>query len=89
MAKKTDNPVEAGARGHKAGALDIRNVIGILLTTYGVILVLLGVFADTAPDKTGDVNANLWAGLVMLVIGGAFLAWARLRPLVVPHATGD
>jgi hypothetical protein len=89
MAKKTDNPVEGEARAHKAGALDIRNVIGILLATYGVILVLLGVFADTEPDKTGDVNANLWAGLVMLVIGGAFLAWARIRPLVVPHTTGD
>ena len=89
MADKTDNHLEGEGRAHKAGALDIRNVIGILLSTYGVILVLLGIFGDTAPERTGDVNANLWAGLVMLVIGGAFLAWARIRPLVVPHTTGD
>ena len=89
MAKKTDDQVQGDGRAHKAGALDIRNVIGALLATYGVILVLLGVFADTEPDKTGDVNANLWAGLAMLVVGVAFLTWARLRPLVVPHTTGD
>jgi hypothetical protein len=88
MAEKDDNRIEGDSRAHKAGALDIRNVIGILLATYGVILVLLGVFGDTEPDKTGDVNANLWAGLVLLAIGGAFLAWARIRPLVVPHTTG-
>jgi len=90
MARKTDdNEVEGDGRAHKAGALDIRNVIGVLLATYGVILVLMGVFADTEPDKTGDVNANLWAGLVMLAIGGMFLAWARIRPLVVPHTSDD
>ncbi|MET1058681.1 MAG: hypothetical protein ABWX84_03740 [Nocardioides sp.] len=69
--------------------MDIRNVIGALLVTYGVILTLLGLFADTAPDKTGDVNANLWAGLTMLLVGVGFLVWARVRPLVVPHTTGD
>ena len=89
MAKKTDNQGEGDARAHKTGALDIRNVIGALLATYGVILVLLGLFADTEPDKTGDVNANLWAGLTMLLVGVGFLVWARVRPLVVPHPTGD
>ena len=44
-------------------------MIGVLLSTYGVILLVLGVFGDTEADKTGDVNANLWAGLVMLLIG--------------------
>ena len=67
-----------------AGALDIRNIIGMLLTIYGVILVLLGIFADTEASKTGNVNANLWAGLALLVVGLAFLAWARLKPVVVP-----
>ncbi len=85
--KKSD--VESGGRAHKAGAFDIRNVIGVLLSTYGVILLLLGIFADAEPDKTGDVNANLWAGLALLVVGAGFLAWVRLRPLVVPHTTGD
>ena len=67
-----------------AGVLDIRNLIGLLLTIYGAILLLLGLFADTAPEKTGGVNANLWAGLALLVAGGSFLLWAKLRPVVVP-----
>jgi len=66
-----------------AGLFDIRNVIGALLAVYGVVLVLLGIFGDTEPDKTGDVNANLWAGIVLLVVGVVFLAWARWRPVVV------
>ena len=69
---------------HTAGALDIRNIIGGLLGVYGVILLLLGLFADQARDKTGDVNANLWAGLALLVVAAAFLTWARLKPIVVP-----
>jgi hypothetical protein len=69
---------------HTAGALDIRNIIGGLLATYGVILLLMGLFGDKELDKTGDVNANLWAGLAMLVVGAGFLLWARLRPIVVP-----
>ena len=72
-------------RRHTAGLLDIRNIIGGLLGAYGVILTLLGLFGDQEGDKTGDVNANLWAGLVLLVISGIFLVWARLRPVVVPE----
>ena len=68
-----------------AGALDVRNIIGTLLVVYGAILVAMGLFADTAPEKTGNVNANLWAGLALLVVGGGFLLWARLRPVVVPE----
>lgn len=67
-----------------AGALDVRNIIGTLMATYGVILIGMGLFGDTAPEKTGDVNANLWAGLALLAVGAGFLAWARLRPVVVP-----
>ncbi|QZY28924.1 hypothetical protein [Nocardioides coralli] len=75
-------------RRKTAGAFDVRAIIGALLGTYGVILLLMGLFADTAPDKTGGVNANLWAGLALLLVGGTFLAWWRLRPIVVP-ATDD
>lgn len=67
-----------------AGAFDVRNIIGALLTIYGVILLLMGLFADTAPEKTGGVNANLWAGLALLAVGLGFMAWQRLRPLAVP-----
>lgn len=73
-----------------AGALDIRNVIGALLAIYGVILTLMGLFGDTETEKTGGPNANLWAGLAMLVVGIGFVVWSRLKPVVVaaePDAT--
>jgi hypothetical protein len=69
---------------HKAGAFDIRNIIGALLGVYGVILTLAGLFADQAPDKTGDVNANLWTGLALVAVATVFIGWARLKPIVVP-----
>lgn len=72
MAKKTT-----------AGAFDIRNVIGALLALYGAILTLMGLFGDPETDKTGGVNANLWAGLALLVVGVGFLVWARVKPVVV------
>lgn len=67
-----------------AGAFDVRSIIGMLLTAYGVILTVMGLFADPDEDRTGGVNANLWAGLVLLAVGIGFIAWARLRPIVVP-----
>src|SRR5690242_5656502 len=71
---------------HTAGALDIRNIIGGLIGAYGVILVLMGIFdfGDTESERTGDVNANLWAGLVMVAFAAGFIIWARVRPIVVP-----
>ncbi len=77
----------AGSRrkpGHTAGLFDIRNIIGALLALDGLILFLAGIFGDTEEEKTGGINANLWAGLVLLVVGLAFIAWCRLRPVVVP-----
>lgn len=78
---------------HKAGAFDIRNVIGLLLAIYGVILTVMGLFADPETEKTGGVNANLWAGIALLVVGLGFMAWAKIRPIVVPedveHVTDD
>ena len=76
-----------GTRGrrHTAGAFDIRNFIGALLGIYGVILTLLGIFGDKAYDKTGGVNANLYAGIVLIVISAVFIGWARLRPIIVPE----
>lgn len=71
---------------HRAGLFDIRTIIGALLGTYGVILLLLGLLGDPETDKTGGTNANLWAGLAMLVVSVLFLAWVRLRPLRVPES---
>ena len=78
---------ESTNRRHAAGALDIRNIIGGLLTVYGVILLFMGLFGDTASEKTGGVNANLWSGIGLLVVGLAFLTWARLKPILVPETT--
>ena len=77
---------------HTAGALDIRNVIGALLALYGVILLVTQVVAGNEGGENSDgVNANLWAGIGMLVVGVAFLVWARVRPVIVPEtkATPD
>ncbi len=71
---------------HTAGALDIRNVIGALLGTYGVILVVTRFVAgDEGGEASNGVDANLWAGLGMLVVGLAFFAWTRVKPLKVPE----
>jgi hypothetical protein len=74
---------------HKAGAYDVRNVIGALIGFYGIVLVLVSIFGEDEPDKTGGVDANLWSGLAMIVFGIGFILWSRLRPVVVaPSASG-
>jgi hypothetical protein len=77
---------QTGQKKHTAGALDIRNVIGGLLAIYGVILLVTFLVAgDEGGEKSDGVNANLWAGLVLLVVGGGFVAWSLIRPVVVPE----
>lgn len=73
----------------KLGAFDIRNVIGILLGFYGIVLLFMGLFADPELAKTGGINANLIAGIALIVVAAVFLLWARLRPLVVQRAPGE
>ena len=77
----TEKTVETTTPSPKktAGAFDIRNIIGSLLGIYGVILVLAGLFGDTASVKTGGINANLWTGLGLAVASVVFLVWARLK----------
>lgn len=64
-------------------AFDIRSVIGALFVVYGLVCLVWGLvsFPAAAAQKTGGVNLNLWAGLGMLVMGAAFLAWVVARPL--------
>ncbi|GAB3860113.1 hypothetical protein GCM10028801_22370 [Nocardioides maradonensis] len=74
---------------HTAGAFDIRNVIGVLLGVYGIILVVTGLVSHQAPALTGQLHADLWAGGALVVVSVVFLAWARLRPIVVGRSPAD
>src|SRR3954470_3404052 len=75
----------AESRKHTAGAYDVRTVISGLIGFYGIVLTIMGLVADNADDKakTGEWNANLWAGIVMIVVAVAFALWLVLRPVVV------
>jgi hypothetical protein len=71
------------SRKHEAGAYDVRNVIAALIGFYGVVLLLVAIFGHDETDKTGGIDANLWAGLAMVVFAVVFALWSRLRPVVV------
>ncbi|MFC0672424.1 hypothetical protein [Brachybacterium hainanense] len=66
-----------------AGAFDIRRFIAALTGLYGLILTALGLFAFDAAEsaKTDGLNANLWAGIALIVFSALFFAWAKLDPI--------
>jgi hypothetical protein len=70
---------------HRAGAFDVRNVIAGLIGFYGIVLTIMGLVADSAAQraKTGGINANLWAGIVMAAVAAGFFVWSRLRPVII------
>lgn len=71
-----------------AGAFDIRVIIASLFVLFGIIVTAAGVVADDADiAKAAGINVNLDAGIGMLVFAGAFIAWARLRPITVSGET--
>ena len=72
----------SGTSGTKktAGAFDIRNIIAALIGFYGIVLILMGLVDNDADaqKKTGDINANLWAGIVpWSVVALGFCLWTR------------
>lgn len=75
------------ATRQKAGAFDLRNVIGALMGIYSIILLLSYFFLDPGinPETGALKNAtdNLWMGLALLAASVIFLAWAKLRPIVI------
>lgn len=73
-------------RRHTAGVFDIRTMIGLLMGLYGLLLTGMGLLSHVPLDKTGGINANLWAGIALLGVGAVFLTWARLRPVVVDES---
>src|SRR5947209_8407765 len=77
-----------GARKHTAGAFDVRIVIAGLVGFYGIVLIIVGLVDNpaSAQKKTGDINASLWAGIVMAVVALGFFLWTKWRPIVVDPA---
>ena len=56
--------------------LDIRLPMGALFTVIGLLLVLYGLFAQSA-TTTLSANIDLWWGLIMFIFGALLLALAR------------
>jgi hypothetical protein len=60
---------------------DLRMIIGVLLTVYGVILTITGLLDGSAEiAKAEGIRINLWTGLALLVIGVIFIVWDVARP---------
>ncbi len=61
---------------------DIRSIIGGVLGTIALYLLICSAFL-TGPEemaKTGGVNANLWAGLGLLLVSVGMIGWQLVRP---------
>lgn len=91
MSSSTDNAraaegtTKAGnSARHGAGLFDIRNIIGLLMGLYGIILVVTS-FTTSAADraKADGANLNLWTGLGLLVLAAVLIGWAVTRPIIV------
>ncbi len=93
MSTTPDAGTPAGEGRHTAGAYDVRTVIAGLIGLYGIVLTVLGIvdYSEADRAKTGDVNANLWAGLGMIVAALVFALWLWLRPIVLEqgHAVDE
>jgi hypothetical protein len=76
-------PEGTGTREAQAANLfDLRRIIGGLFLLYGVVLTIVGLGDSHAEvAKAAGVRINLYAGLGMLALGAAFVAWGLLRPL--------
>ncbi|GAC70081.1 hypothetical protein [Gordonia soli] len=72
---------------------DIRNIIAELLGIYGVALVIAGLLPAAAEAGAGDhphstdpvdlsagSSANIWVGIVLLVVAALFAIRAAIKP---------
>jgi len=70
--------------GTARNLFDLRMIIGGLFLVYGVYLTIRGIMdSSAAVQQAAGVRINLWTGLCALVVGGAFVLWAMLRPLTL------
>ena len=87
MANRADDAGTTAARPPLSAILfDLRSVIGLLFVVYGLVLTILGLVGESAADlaKSGGLALNLWTGLVMLIAGIGFYAWAFVKPPMPP-----
>ena len=71
---------ESQAGMSKGHVLDLKLPIGWLLTAYGLLLGVYGlVTKKEIYEKSLGYNVNLGWGVLMLVVGGAFLLTAFLK----------
>ena len=81
---------DTGREARAANLFDLRRILGGLFLLYGLILVVVGLFDSTEEiGRAAGVHINLIAGLGMLVLGGAFVAWALVRPLAAELGLQD
>ena len=78
-------------RRTRAGAFDVRVLIGTLLGIYGVALTIYGLAFTSEADlaKVNGENLNLWTGICLIIASVIFIVWARVRPVLVPVEPED
>ena len=81
MAAKAELTPEEARNCRLAKLFDLRSFIGSLFVIIGILVTIPGLAASPATiNKAAGVNAGLWVGLTMLVLGLLFLAWVMLKP---------
>lgn len=58
---------------------DLRRLIGILLTFYGLVLIIYGAVAAPTTSSV-SMNLDLWWGVLTLVVGVLFLLLSLRKP---------
>lgn len=75
-----------------ASLFDLRWILAVLFGIYGVVVTLLGLLSHaktySASGQDVHINVNLWTGIPMLVLAGAFALWAQLRPVRIEGSAG-
>ena len=66
-------------------AFDVRYFIALALGLIGIYLVVVALALPSHDElaRTGGLHANLWTGVVMVVVAVVLAAWARLRPMLI------
>jgi hypothetical protein len=77
MIEKGDTMEQGASKPH---LLDLKIPLGSLLTFYGVLLILYGLFGDaTMYQKSQGININLLWGILTTIVGGVFLAFSFVK----------